>query len=93
MAFLSGPGMVQIGHGGYNIFGGNRMNYGLWPWSWKRQRDDWRSEALQYKAAHEGCVSAKAWVSVFLNNALTLLYCVAIALAIWKLRNHMDWKP
>lgn len=82
--------MGAFGHGGYNVFGGDRM---IWPFTWKKQRDEARAASKDFHDAYKDCASAQAWVSVFLNNALTLLYCVAIALAIWKLRNHMDWKP
>lgn len=67
----------------------------MFGWTIKK-KVDWNGlleKASYFESQHDRCMSAQAWVSIFLNNALTLLYCVAIALAIWKLRNHMDWKP
>ena len=58
----------------------------VWPWTWKVERDEAR-------AAYMHCSSIHGMATSIINNALTLLYCVAIALAIYKLRNHLDWRP
>lgn len=72
----------------------------MWPFTWKKQivalteklvdlEQDYSSVAKGYKE----CNSLHMWVGTILNNALTLLYCVAIALVIWKFREHLDWRP
>ena len=61
-------------------------DFRIWPWTWKHERDVAR-------AAYHECHSIHGIVSSVLNNSLTLLYCVAVVLAIWKLRGHLDWRP